>query len=291
MGTGNGKVIDHMTPAEVRKEVQRVMGRRVSDAHWETAMARGYVDEAIIHGDISDLILDLEDMERAPVEFPADNKAKALSQMVALWLGRRMEVKTFRRVFLKDHLLSRSEIKEWMETKESKEGDEMSPGPTLRNLHDLARKMCRRYPTVNEWHMQQFILTGNPPPISIGQVKTVQNLDIPGLSRITITVDPRISPQQLAKWYSEVRKDFVRKQEKPIEEKSAALAVFAEEHVLHNNTPWPELRAKWNAQYPDWRYDNKSADTQFARDSRNAWQNVTGAKWPRKEKKGGKKDA
>jgi hypothetical protein len=88
-----------------------------------------------------------------------------------------------------------------------------------------------------------------------------QLLPLSCLTRVTLTVDPMMTPREVSEKYAKVRaKLFVRKP-RAQSEKHLNLAVFAVKHPALNN----EARLEWEREFPKWKYPRLSL---FARDAR-----------------------
>jgi hypothetical protein len=87
-------------------------------------------------------------------------------------------------------------------------------------------------------------------------------------SRITITVDPAVTPEQLGKWWRDLRHRTIPKRYRPLSVKHLRLAKFAS---TLSDESWELHRRHWNRteciEHPEWRYDDKR---NFHRDTVNA---------------------
>lgn len=126
-----------------------------------------------------------------------------------------------------------------------------------------------------------FILSGWVPPLSKARIRTsFSHGYYPALSRLSIEVDPRLTPKEVGQLYNRMRARYMQGRDRPMDEKHLALAVFTEK-TRRDGTPWSELRERWNAEHPDWAFpacDDVFAK-RFALECRTAWSRVTGEKW------------
>ena len=77
-------------------------------------------------------------------------------------------------------------------------------------------------------------------------------------SRVTITLDPTVTPEQLAAWWRDVRHRMLPRRYRPQQIKALRLARFAARSSP--DTTWDQDRRRWNAgiseTHPHWRYDD-----------------------------------
>jgi len=90
-------------------------------------------------------------------------------------------------------------------------------------------------------------------------------------SFITLKLDPRITPQELAIEYSKIRRRIMgNRHAKPLSKKHKELEVFAAERKEGHT--WNTLMCDWNKTFPkeafpNWQYDN---NRRFTRDAKAA---------------------
>lgn len=129
-----------------------------------------------------------------------------------------------------------------------------------------------------------FILTENIPWVPLAS-SAYEHAVVPNASHITLSVSPRLAPQEVARFYAQARGRVMHGRDRPFgNDKPLALAVFVEETRLAGHG-WLELREQWNARYeerhPEWR-SGPAADPaarRFALEARSAWRTVTGSTW------------
>jgi len=127
----------------------------------------------------------------------------------------------------------------------------------LERLRQISVFLAKRY----GWQEAQatlFVLTGRIPLVSPVRCKV-------NLSRITLDVDPSITPRHLADHYRRIRRKVLAKRTRSLSPKHINLAAF-----LAGRDPgkkWEERLNAWNERYPCWKYDDVGI---FSRDCRQA---------------------
>lgn len=120
-----------------------------------------------------------------------------------------------------------------------------------------------------------FVLTGEAPRITDFSAQRVSRQTLPVLSRIVMTVDPALTPRQVAQEYSRLRaQEFAQRHRnlgKRGVHKHVQLARFAYQRPA--NKTWDEQRQAWNAGRPTWHYAHTS---KFKRDCQAALQRLLG---------------
>ena len=130
-------------------------------------------------------------------------------------------------------------------------------GGVLDKLRVLSGCLAKRY----GWQEPQatlFVLTGNIP--AVAPLSITANLE-----RITLEVNPSVTPRELADHYRKVRKKLLEQRSRTLSEKHLNLAVFPGRCAA--NTTWNKRLDKWNEEYPQWAYDDLE---NFSRDCRRA---------------------
>ena len=120
-----------------------------------------------------------------------------------------------------------------------------------------------------------FVLTGDVPTFSPNGI-AVHSPPFPGprarawLSRLVITVDPLLSPAEVATMYRKARTKLLKPGNKSLSEKHMTLAGFAAAFGGVSR----ELMGKWNIRYPKWEYPRYSL---FSRDARTSTERLLGS--------------
>lgn len=152
----------------------------------------------------------------------------------------------------------------------------------LGELGAIAARLARGYHWTDD-EAATFVLTGRPPRVApvVARVRATQRA---ATSRITLSVDPRISPTELGKIYGDLRRLPLleaivgHRASRPLDERSVSLAVFV---ARHHDESWARMRQRWNAEHPEWPFNN---DRAFWTDARRAWQRVVGAQFSKEER-------
>jgi hypothetical protein len=110
-----------------------------------------------------------------------------------------------------------------------------------------------------------FTLTGGVPLVELAQVSVHLSLSTKALTRINLTIDPALSPREVAGVYGRVRQRVVGQRHRNLSEKHCALASFVA--VRPKEERWSDRLRAWNRQYPNWAYKQES---NFRRDSVNS---------------------
>ena len=121
----------------------------------------------------------------------------------------------------------------------------------LGGLRQLSEHLAKRY----GWQNAQatlFTLTGQIPVVSALRVTTQLRSPLPVTTRITLTIDPTLTPREVAKHYGNVRQKVLGKRHRALTEKHIGLAMFSA--TRPEEETWAERMAAWNKEYPEWRY-------------------------------------
>ena len=145
-------------------------------------------------------------------------------------------------------------------------------GGTLDGLRVVSDLLARRY-SWQEAHATNFVLTGISPLLSSSRGGIRMVLDQPISSRITMEIDPTLTPKEVAEQYKKLRALLIGARYRSMSKKNLRLAEFYEVHKPKDTT-WDALMNKWNhSQAREWeyaRYEN------FARDCKQAWHRLMG---------------
>ena len=145
-------------------------------------------------------------------------------------------------------------------------------GGTLDGLRVVSNSLARRY-SWQEAQATNFVLTGISPSLSssLGGIRMVLNQPIS--SRITMEIDPTLTPREVAQRYKNLRAPLVGARFRSMSEKHLRLAKFYGGHKPEGTT-WTTLMTRWNhGEGRDWRYNRFET---FARDCKQAWERLMG---------------
>lgn len=129
---------------------------------------------------------------------------------------------------------------------------------------DLAQRFTWKAPEA-----VRFVLTDMVPRVRTISVRAHVNIEEPTSTRMTLSIDPALSPRAVADAYRHARRNFLRARHRELSEKHAQLAAFAA--VWPAGETWAQRMSRWNARYPQWKYDQP---TNFARDCTQAVRRV-----------------
>ncbi len=145
-------------------------------------------------------------------------------------------------------------------------------GGTLDRLRMLCESLARRF----KWQQAQattFVLTDISPLLTSMRSGIRMALSQPVSSRISMEVDPILTPQEVAERYKEIRASLIGARYRSMSEKHMRLAEFYGGQKPEGTT-WATLMGKWNEiQGQGWEYDRFEV---FARDCKQAWQRLMG---------------
>lgn len=114
-----------------------------------------------------------------------------------------------------------------------------------------------------------FVLTGVPPLLSRGHI-SLNAKSRRWLNRISIVVDPTVSPKEVMETYRQYRGELLDGRYRRMSNKHLRLAEF---YGGEKNGTWEELMAEWNRENPQW---NCEYTSNFSRDCLSAWRRTTG---------------
>lgn len=154
-------------------------------------------------------------------------------------------------------------------------------GP-LSELKAISVALCAAHNVWDEPNVATWLLTGTPPPIPLARAEIYRNDLWPAETRAVIVIDPMTPPGLPVRMISEAREALspvVSQRQPTISRKHAELAVWGESRRGEPRKPWAALLSEWNSEYPDWAYEDRTAEVHFSRDVRSAWVRVTGRAW------------
>ncbi|MGH2692426.1 MAG: hypothetical protein ACRDHM_07965 [Actinomycetota bacterium] len=139
-------------------------------------------------------------------------------------------------------------------------------GGTLHQLKELSERLSRAYP----WSEAQgcvFVLTGATPVVARVRCTLIHS-DPSSTSRISLSVDPTVTPKELAERYGSIRTRFLGGRYRSPSPKHLRLAALA--GTRGEAEPWADALAAWNKGCESSeRYPRAKLRT-FARDCRTA---------------------
>jgi hypothetical protein len=220
-------------------------------------------------------------------------------------LVRSLGVAAFRREVLRDRLLPADRVGEWIQNAARRESTERGaprasrgkplllayglpsvsnvlhevvvPGGALDRLRGISGRLGKFY----GWQDAQatvFVLTGVTPKLDALLAEVHFSDPLSARSRIILTIDPKVTPREVADFYRTVRKaEFSRM--KRLSEKHASLAAF--EAPQPAERPWKERLRDWNQKCArekrpqKWRYAERVIG-RFKRDCRMAVERIVG---------------
>jgi hypothetical protein len=144
----------------------------------------------------------------------------------------------------------------------------------LEELRYLSEALAGRY----RWQPSQatiFVLTGLTPLLSEVRATVEYRAPYFALTRIALSVDPAVSPRELADRYRTVRKELLPGRSRPLTDKHIELALFTA--ARPDEERWAEQMAAWNAAHPQWQYEQVS---NFSRDARQAQRRLLEPDYP-----------
>ena len=125
---------------------------------------------------------------------------------------------------------------------------------TLEDLRQLSERLAEEY----AWTAADatlFVLTNTAPEIR-PLTSTSQSRQLPALSRIVLTIDPALSPQEVAEHYRQLRQEIMPARHRDLSEKHLQLAAFSGTHPRLGT--WQQKMVEWNSIHPDWAYKEAS---------------------------------
>ena len=145
-------------------------------------------------------------------------------------------------------------------------------GGILDRLRILSETLAERY----GWHPADttaFVLTNTPPPVPSISVRHAER-EIAALSRVMLTIDPAVSPRQVAEFYRGLRKYYVGNRHRSLSEKHTTLVLFMNSRPADET--YADSMAAWNREYRKrkWQYHHA---TNFGRDVQVARRRLLGS--------------
>lgn len=150
--------------------------------------------------------------------------------------------------------------------------DSSTKGVSIYSGGPLGRlwRLCEKLQQIFGWNQTQctsFVLTGEPPLIPPAWLKPDFRTPYEVTSRITLEIDPAVSPKEVAQFYRNARSEVVSNRYRSQSQKHLQLAVFSVSRS--ESEPWADQLAAWNEKYPDWAYTSDRVKN-FSRDCQQA---------------------
>jgi hypothetical protein len=169
----------------------------------------------------------------------------------------------------------------------AKEGDDRDTGVLINagGVLDRLRVLSERLASAYLWKPAQatiFILAGLSPLVASFTADPITREDLPVLSRVNLSIDPAMSPTEVAERYSALRQWLLnesKERQRDLSEKHAQLALFAARQP--KQTTWARRMAQWNTVHPEWTYTEVS---NFSRDCLQAQRRLLGTTISQREK-------
>ena len=96
--------------------------------------------------------------------------------------------------------------------------------------------------------------------------------DLTALSRVTLAIDPALSPMEVALRYREARKRYIPSKHRSMSDKHTALVLFMNSRPAAET--YAQSMAAWNREHQNWKY---SRETNFGRDVQAARRRLLGS--------------
>jgi hypothetical protein len=221
----------------------------------------------------------------------ADLRCQALTKLYAADARKDEKLIEFRRAVLGDQLLPGGEeidraCRAWIEgfnrgwmyfgtlmearfvASEPDEDKHYDMLEQLRQLHELTEELGHRYDWI-KGAATQFVLADQDPEASTLRAGGRIPYSWISASRITMVIDPMVSPEDVADFYQRVRKSnsyFAGAQVRPLKAKALHLAAFSAD-IRPGERSVDQVK-RWNELHPDHTYDHTSptAISNFVRD-------------------------
>lgn len=147
-------------------------------------------------------------------------------------------------------------------------------GGALESLRRLSARLSEAF----RWGEAQatvFVLTDVAPIVEPITAETKGSYPISAASRVILSIDPALSPREVADYYRLIRRSaFGGMRHRPQTEKHIQLALFSA--LRPKGETWAEQMAAWNAEHPEWRY---AEVTNFHRDCTTAQRRLLRPNW------------
>ena len=144
-------------------------------------------------------------------------------------------------------------------------------GGELDSLRILAEVISDRY-LWQKTHATLFVLTGIFPFTASLRGDLLISSRQPISSRITMEIDPTLTPEEVVQEYKRLRDRFIKNRYRSMSEKHLRLAEF---YGGNKDKSWSVMMLEWNKvqKKKTWKYDQSP---NFARDCKRAWDRLVG---------------
>jgi hypothetical protein len=141
-------------------------------------------------------------------------------------------------------------------------------GGVLDRLRQLSQSLARFYGW-DEAAATNFVLTGEVPFMPSIETRSWVPSAYRTLARISLTIDPALSPRKVADHYRRIRGRILGGRHRELSAKHVRLAIFVAGRPTRES--WRERMIAWNKEYPNWSYRR---ETNFNRDWKQAIQRL-----------------
>lgn len=141
-------------------------------------------------------------------------------------------------------------------------------GGVLERLRQLSQALARSY----GWDQAlatNFVLTGEIPRVRSIEIEGRVPSNFSTLARISLTIDPALSPREVADHYRRFRGEILGGRHRELSEKHMRLATFTAARPTGETLR--QRMVAWNKEYPGWSYKR---ETNFGRDCQQAIQRL-----------------
>lgn len=184
-------------------------------------------------------------------------------EVLAELTAARLDVRTFRRRYLQDRLLSEKEADAFLR----------GQGEAQRRLRRLSEDLERAYGWRSR-RARRFVLTGRAPapvyvavatggppePVAISADGATEHL-APPKARITVEADAWVDAEEIARVFRAAQRQLLGGSPRKRPARTLELVRFVARQIReHGERPsWEDLRKRWKQEYPEWDYEYRQA--------------------------------
>jgi hypothetical protein len=128
----------------------------------------------------------------------------------------------------------------------------IAPGGVLEKLWKLVKDLTSHYRPWTAGQAAMFVLTGLPPQVQVIEGRVEATPPLHAATRLVLTVDPAVTPQELAEAYSRMRAKVTPTRPRSLSIKHIRLALFSTE--ASDKDSWERKMQYWNDMYPEAQY-------------------------------------